>query len=43
MLKNAFLKALIPFTIITFTAIMALAPLYVTLGVMTKQINKVNR
>ena len=40
MLKDAFLKALIPFTIITFTGIMALAPLYVTLGVMTKQINK---
>ena len=42
MLKDAFLKALVPVTIITFTGIMALAPLYVTLGVMTKQINKVN-
>ncbi len=43
MLKDAFLKALVPVTIITFTGIMALAPLYVTLGVMTKQVNKVNR
>ena len=42
MLKDAFLKALVPVTIITFTGIMALAPLYVTLGVMTKQVNKVN-
>ena len=42
MIKEAFLKALVPVTIITFTGIMALAPLYVTLGVMTKQINKVN-
>ena len=42
MIKDAFLKALVPVTIITFTGIMALAPLYVTLGVMTKQINKVN-
>ena len=40
MFKEAMLKALVPVTIITFTGIMALAPLYVTLGVMTKQINK---
>ena len=43
MIKEAFLKALVPVTIITFTGIMALAPLYVTLGVMTKQVNKVDR
>ncbi len=39
MFKDAFLKALVPVTIITFTGIMALAPLYVTLGVVTRQIN----
>ena len=39
MFKEAMLKALVPVTIITFTGIMALAPLYVTLGVMTRQIN----
>jgi len=38
MLKEAFLKALMPVTIITFTAIVALAPLYVTLGVLNRQI-----
>lgn len=36
MIKEAFLKALVPVTIITFTGILALAPLYVTLGLMTK-------
>ena len=40
MFREAVLKALVPVTIITFTGIMALAPLYVTLGIMTKQINK---
>ena len=39
MFKDAFLKALVPVTIITFTGIMALAPLYVTLGVVTRQMN----
>ena len=39
MFREAVLKALVPVTIITFTGIMALAPLYVTLGVMTRQIN----
>ena len=39
MSKDAMLKALVPVTIITFTGIMALAPLYVTLGVVTRQIN----
>ena len=39
MFKDALLKALVPVTIITFTGIMALAPLYVTLGVVTRQIN----
>ena len=40
MIKEAFLKALVPVTIITFTGIMALAPLYVTLGIMTRQITE---
>ena len=38
MMKEALLKALVPVTIITFTAIMALAPLYVTMSLMTIQI-----
>tara|TARA_R100000353_G_scaffold133543_1_gene94693 strand:- start:481 stop:612 length:132 start_codon:yes stop_codon:yes gene_type:complete len=37
MFRDAFVRALIPITIITFTGIMALAPLYVTLGIMTRQ------
>tara|TARA_R100000231_G_scaffold30204_1_gene26657 strand:+ start:70 stop:201 length:132 start_codon:yes stop_codon:yes gene_type:complete len=43
MFRNAMLKALVPVTIITFTGIMALAPLYVTLGVITRQINTENK
>ena len=43
MFRDAFLKALVPVTIITFTGIMALAPLYVTLGVITRQINTENK
>ena len=43
MIKEAFLKALMPVTIITFCGICALAPLYVTMGIMTKQVhNKIN-
>jgi len=38
MIKEAFLKALVPVTIITFTGILALAPLYVTLGIVTRQV-----
>ena len=38
-MRDAFLKALVPVTIITFTGIMALAPLYVTLGVLQRQLN----
>ena len=38
-MRDAFAKALVPITIITFTGIMALAPLYVTLGIMTRQLN----
>ena len=40
MLKEAFLKALVPCTIITFMALCAIAPLYVTMSYMTKQIEK---
>ena len=39
-MRDAFAKALVPVTIITFTGIMALAPLYVTLGIMTRQITE---
>tara|TARA_R100000152_G_C6667777_1_gene104927 strand:+ start:513 stop:653 length:141 start_codon:yes stop_codon:yes gene_type:complete len=40
---EAFRKAIIPVTLITFVGIMALAPLYVTMGIMTKQMHdKVN-
>ena len=39
MIKEAFLKALVPVTIITFTGVLALAPLYVTLGIVTKQVS----
>ena len=38
MFRDAFLKALVPVTIITFMAVMALAPLYVTLSMMTRTI-----
>jgi len=40
MIREAFLKALMPVTIITFCGICALAPLYITLGVMTKQMQE---
>ena len=42
MIKEAFAKALVPVTIITFTGIMALAPLYVTMSLMTRQMEKTN-
>tara|TARA_R100001163_G_scaffold32456_1_gene25255 strand:- start:546 stop:677 length:132 start_codon:yes stop_codon:yes gene_type:complete len=43
MIKEAFLKALVPVTIITFAGICALAPLYVTMSVLTRQMHeKVN-
>ena len=42
-MKEAFAKALVPVTIITFAGICALAPLYVTMSMMTRQLNeKVN-
>tara|TARA_R100001129_G_scaffold178045_1_gene153484 strand:+ start:55 stop:186 length:132 start_codon:yes stop_codon:yes gene_type:complete len=40
MIREAFLKALVPVTIITFCGICALAPLYLTLGVMTRQMTE---
>ena len=40
MIKEAFIKALVPVTIITFMALCAIAPLYVTMGIMTKQLSK---
>ena len=39
-MREAFAKALIPVTIITFTGIMALAPLFITFGFMTRQITE---
>jgi len=42
-MREAFAKALVPVTIITFCGICALAPLYVTMGIMTRQMqDKVN-
>ena len=38
MIKEAFLKALVPVTIITFTGIMALTPLYLTMSLFTRQL-----
>ena len=40
MIRDAFVKALVPVTIITFVGIMALAPLYVTMSMMTKQMHQ---
>ena len=42
MMKEAFAKALIPVTIITFAGICALAPLYLTLGVINRSVNSNN-
>ena len=39
-MRDAFTKALIPVTIITFCSICALAPLYLTLGIMTRQMTE---
>jgi hypothetical protein len=41
-MKEAIAKALVPVTIITFVGIMALAPLYVTMSMMTRQIQHKN-
>ena len=41
-MKEAFAKALVPVTIITFAGICALAPLYVTMSLMTRQIETKN-
>ena len=43
MIKEAIAKALVPVTIITFMGICALAPLYVTLGFMTRQMTESKR
>ena len=40
MLKEAFIKALVPVTIITFIAVCAIAPLYVTMSLITRQLNQ---
>ena len=43
MFKEAFARALVPVTIITFAGICALAPLYVTMSLMTRQMQESNR
>jgi hypothetical protein len=40
MIKELLIKALVPVTIITFMALCAIAPLYVTMGMMTRQLNQ---
>ena len=40
MLKEAFIKALVPTTIILIMALCAIAPLYVTMSLMTRQLNQ---
>ena len=40
MFREAFLKALVPVTLITFTAIMALCPLYLTMSLLTRQLTE---
>ena len=42
-MKEAFAKALVPVTIITFAGICALAPLYVTMSLMTRQMQESKR
>jgi len=39
-MREAFARALVPVTIITFCGICALAPLYVTMSVLTKQMQE---
>jgi len=39
-MRDAFVKALVPVTMITFVAIIALCPLYITLGIMTRQMTE---
>tara|TARA_R100000655_G_scaffold7848_2_gene20887 strand:+ start:3758 stop:3886 length:129 start_codon:yes stop_codon:yes gene_type:complete len=42
-MREAFAKALVPVTIITFVGIMALAPLYLTMSLMTRQMTESKR
>jgi len=39
-MRDAFVEALVPVTMITFVAIIALCPLYITLGIMTRQMTE---
>tara|TARA_R100001079_G_C4414566_1_gene137057 strand:- start:371 stop:499 length:129 start_codon:yes stop_codon:yes gene_type:complete len=39
-MKSVFARALVPVFIITFCGICALAPLYITLGIMTRQMTE---
>ena len=39
-MREAFARALVPVTIITFCGLCAVAPLYLTLGIMTRQMQE---
>jgi len=39
-MRSALARALVPVTIITFAALCALTPLYLTLGIMTRQMTE---
>tara|TARA_R100001440_G_scaffold17504_3_gene29522 strand:- start:1614 stop:1742 length:129 start_codon:yes stop_codon:yes gene_type:complete len=39
-MRQAFIRALVPCTIITFCGICALAPLYISLSMMTRQMQE---
>jgi len=39
-MKEAFARALVPVTIITFCGICALAPLYISLSIMSRQMQE---
>jgi len=39
-MREAFIRALVPCTIITFCGLCALAPLYISLGMMSRQIQE---
>ena len=41
-MREAFAKALVPVTLITFCGLCALAPLYLSLSLMTRQMEKAN-
>ena len=40
MLRAALIRAMVPMTILTFSIVCALAPLYVTMGIVSRQIHE---